>query len=507
MGHDATRGLASNFEGDTSGLLIEMGYLGTSTALVLASETLIMARVSDSPALLALFVGAQVALCFCLWVATRRFNLLEHISPTPVCILFLLGVVWVFGVGELGVPKASSTQGAAGLGAGVALSTLPAAILLGLGNSINGCLLIDYCRRSAPSDFSRVAVGGAAVGALLNYLVSYIMPSMASALCGVLAVGWYLFSRAISRFLSKREINDADWLHKRGDAPSFYLVVISLCVSCGILPCTLFSPGATLPGQNMGPWLVASLSALALAMTAVGLHAPRISLTTLVFVSTLAIATGYLLLPLHVTVSNVAAIALVCTFELCVACTVVYVYAQFAGDIARRPGRFWGTQALVLAVTSLCTALGSFASHAREAASLMPMCLVALWCLLLFVILFARTWVATLPVANTSSKGEPSEPQTHCPPSRQPTDETIEQAKRLRARCNELARQTHLTGRESQVLPLIISGWTVDMIAKQLVVSPDTVRTHTKHLYAKLDVHSRGELLARVGVGSEEERP
>lgn len=42
---------------------------------------------------------------------------------------------------------------------------------------------------------------------------------------------------------------------------------------------------------------------------------------------------------------------------------------------------------------------------------------------------------------------------------------------------------------------LLVQGRSVNRIAEQLVVSPNTVKTHRNRLYAKLDVHDRQELL------------
>ena len=52
-----------------------------------------------------------------------------------------------------------------------------------------------------------------------------------------------------------------------------------------------------------------------------------------------------------------------------------------------------------------------------------------------------------------------------------------------------------LTKRETEVMVLLVQGRSVNRNAEQLVVSPNTVKTHRNRLYAKLDVHDRQELL------------
>jgi LuxR family maltose regulon positive regulatory protein len=48
-----------------------------------------------------------------------------------------------------------------------------------------------------------------------------------------------------------------------------------------------------------------------------------------------------------------------------------------------------------------------------------------------------------------------------------------------------------LSERELQVLKLLSSDLTGPQIARELFVSHNTVRTHTKHIFGKLDVTSR----------------
>lgn len=52
-----------------------------------------------------------------------------------------------------------------------------------------------------------------------------------------------------------------------------------------------------------------------------------------------------------------------------------------------------------------------------------------------------------------------------------------------------------LSTREAEVMNLLARGHTVSSIAESLFISENTVRTHSKHIYAKMDVHSKFELM------------
>ncbi|MDO5042549.1 MAG: LuxR C-terminal-related transcriptional regulator [Slackia sp.] len=60
--------------------------------------------------------------------------------------------------------------------------------------------------------------------------------------------------------------------------------------------------------------------------------------------------------------------------------------------------------------------------------------------------------------------------------------------------CNLLAQQRKLTAREREVLGLLAQRYNAPYIAKKLVLSPSTVKTHMRNLYAKLEVHSQSDL-------------
>lgn len=55
-----------------------------------------------------------------------------------------------------------------------------------------------------------------------------------------------------------------------------------------------------------------------------------------------------------------------------------------------------------------------------------------------------------------------------------------------------------LTAREQQVMALLLAGLTQAEIAKELVISSNTVATHIQRILAKLGVHNRAQAVAKV---------
>lgn len=65
----------------------------------------------------------------------------------------------------------------------------------------------------------------------------------------------------------------------------------------------------------------------------------------------------------------------------------------------------------------------------------------------------------------------------------------------LSKRVQVIRNQYRLSAREAEVAELVARGNTVARIAEELVVSENTIRTHMRRLYAKLDIHKKQELL------------
>ena len=68
-------------------------------------------------------------------------------------------------------------------------------------------------------------------------------------------------------------------------------------------------------------------------------------------------------------------------------------------------------------------------------------------------------------------------------------------ADELEGRVRAIAKKHQLTPREIEVFELLARGRSVPFIRDTLVISRDTAATHVKHIYKKLGVHSRQELI------------
>lgn len=69
---------------------------------------------------------------------------------------------------------------------------------------------------------------------------------------------------------------------------------------------------------------------------------------------------------------------------------------------------------------------------------------------------------------------------------------------RLSKQVQMLKEDYALSAREAEVAEMVARGDTVARIAEQLFVSENTVRTHTKRIYVKLDIHKKQELIDLV---------
>lgn len=66
----------------------------------------------------------------------------------------------------------------------------------------------------------------------------------------------------------------------------------------------------------------------------------------------------------------------------------------------------------------------------------------------------------------------------------------------LDAMVDSVATEFQLSEREREIVALVGRGYSANAVAEKLVISPHTVSTHVQHIYAKLGIHKRSELIA-----------
>ncbi|HHT63832.1 MAG TPA: helix-turn-helix transcriptional regulator, partial [Clostridia bacterium] len=63
---------------------------------------------------------------------------------------------------------------------------------------------------------------------------------------------------------------------------------------------------------------------------------------------------------------------------------------------------------------------------------------------------------------------------------------------------NILMTKSNLTDREKEIIELLLKGRTYKLIAGELQLSENTVKTHIKNIYSKFNVQSKTELIKRL---------
>lgn len=102
--------------------------------------------------------------------------------------------------------------------------------------------------------------------------------------------------------------------------------------------------------------------------------------------------------------------------------------------------------------------------------------------------------------AMSGTAGRSDEPAGHPedPQSEEPTDgegEPTFAEGDFRRRCDRLAREYGPSPRELDVAICLLHGRNMPYIREHLCISRNTINTHVRHIYAKLDVHSKQELI------------
>ena len=79
-----------------------------------------------------------------------------------------------------------------------------------------------------------------------------------------------------------------------------------------------------------------------------------------------------------------------------------------------------------------------------------------------------------------------------------PWQKGVKYADKLSMRCELIGEKFYLSRREVEIMRLVVQGFTIAAIAEELFISENTVKTHMRRLYAKLDIHKKQQLFSLV---------
>ena len=108
----------------------------------------------------------------------------------------------------------------------------------------------------------------------------------------------------------------------------------------------------------------------------------------------------------------------------------------------------------------------------------------------------------TTPLRSVTTADDPEDAQEEITGEEEIASEAAAAAKphtrakgRFMRRCDTVAQTFLLSARETEVFYLLAKGRSMNHIMEELVISEGTAKTHINHVYKKLNVHSRHELL------------
>ncbi len=206
--------------------------------------------------------------------------------------------------------------------------------------------------------------------------------------------------------------------------------------------------------------------------------------------STLVVVTGFLLTPATSISQDVTSTVIECGSQ----CFYALMFSILASIAARNPAGALATIPLGFAVSSCCSVvgfeiaqLGIGLQEGGASDALLIMSAAAVLVLVSFV------WIGLgdFRFVKFFSEIVPAEaPARH--------DGRADEAVDLDALLDGLAESHGLTTREREIAGLLARGHSGRAIEERLVISNNTVKTHTRHIYKKLDVHSQQELIDLV---------
>lgn len=464
--------------------------------------------------------SAAVALVVLLLVSARRPAVLRAAAaPWTSLGSFVVGLCLIgYGCGE---------HSSAAVLSGWLLAQLGMAWLVLLAGSLLARMDAPTCLRAVFASFSAVFVLGGLMVPLLSGLVSARAALLAVALVAY-AVSFFAALRpgmaALAAFVEARstasETRSACRADRRFGSSVLFAALFALGVVSGYASFAVFGVrgGA---GLNYGA-LVAAVLACAAAS-----RFSKNRIDVVFHTGLLLVLAGLLVVPFVGQAHAGGAVALSHTSNTLLMagaeCFSMLVWAVIARRGSRRPER----ALVVLAGGRLAAAAGALVglvvgTSARSLSAVSPLAPDAVAVFLAFV-LVAYCLIGLRSFSfEESVEGEAHEPEGEAVPERADAavpaeapgavsapapaqsalapapSPALDPAAAVERRCERLASLRGLTSREAEVLKLMACGRSGSYIAECLVISPNTVKTHVKHIYAKLDAHSQQDVVDLV---------
>ncbi|MEG1826249.1 MAG: helix-turn-helix transcriptional regulator [Gordonibacter sp.] len=244
----------------------------------------------------------------------------------------------------------------------------------------------------------------------------------------------------------------------------------------------LFFNASPIISEGSYPWLFLLATIVSVAVVV----APLLASSELDFslayrVSALALAFVFLLLPildLGSFAADLLALVIYCVVTLLIWTALVRITGLYGISALVAFGIGWGAHtAGSLAGTFGGALLGSYLELTPKLLSILAL---ACTCLLFFayVVLSSKRFLGRLSCSDAGARRRGNG-------GRRPFCD----------RCSKLAEQHGLTPREQEIMMLLAKGRSTPRICSKLGLTTGTVNTHLTHLYRKLDVHDKQELI------------
>ncbi|MEC4184791.1 helix-turn-helix transcriptional regulator [Adlercreutzia sp. R21] len=244
-------------------------------------------------------------------------------------------------------------------------------------------------------------------------------------------------------------------------------------------------------GASMNIYLAVAMLASSVAMVILWLRKKPFSLQNAFTVLSALVTAGFvsLLFIPHSVIPFIAAFAFF-AFSI-VSMLMVIATIEIAASREANPTFVFGTFA---GIAYLLTDAGPLLTNALEnQLGLSPIVVVSVS--VIYLVAFAG--VALNMAKGTSSKREAAETAEDVPVDLSSSfiRPVVVQQDLIPLCCQQLRKRYQLTVRETEILELLARGRDLARMADVLFVSQNTIRSHTRNLYKKLNVHSKQEAL------------